>query len=837
MTQNKTNMAGALLHSIMETSVDAIITIDTKGIIQNHNSATIKMFGYAGKELLGQNISILMSGDFKSQHDHFISNYLATGEANILGVGSRKLTGKHKNGSEIPIDLLIDQIEIGDEKFFTGIVRDISESKLTEDELRVSEERFRRSQEYANIGTWEWNIKTGELHWSESIGPLFGYGNNVVESTYENFINAVFPDDRERVSKVISEAIDENKPYEIEHRVLWEDGSVHWVKEQGAVIQDDDGQALKMLGVVSDINDRKIIENKNLEQKKLLELTQKCLTDYVGKADFKKVSDNLLLALLEITNSEYGFIGEVLYDELGHRYLKTFAISNISWDESSQKYYEDNLSSGMEFRNLDTLFGEVLKTSKPVISNSPNEDSRAGGLPGGHPRLNSFLGMPIYYGDVFIGMYGLANREGGYDETLMDFLQPYNTSYGVILNARRSDLANKESAKELYKAKKSAEEANKAKSQFLSSMSHELRTPLNAVIGFAQVLKISPNNLSETQNSNVTEILNAGNHLLSLINDVLELTKIESGKIELNIESVNLKHIYDECIALMLPLASEKNITVECDDTYCEPIINFHGDKTRIKQVLLNLLSNAIKYNVQNGIVNVNCELKNNNSYRVSVKDTGKGIAEKNQNKVFNEFERLGEEIGSIEGTGIGLVITKQIVELMGGSIGFESKKDEGSTFWVDFVSGDVKQKVLKDKEHSEPASDLIGKSAQLCKNNFLYIEDNPANLRLVVEIFKHFKNVNLEAIHDPLLGLDIAKTVIPKLILLDINMPGLNGFEVLQQLQENEITKNIPVIAISANVLPKDIERAIEAGFKDYLTKPLNIDNFIKIIKSYIEE
>lgn len=701
-------MTSALLNSIMETSSDAIITIDTKGLIQNYNFSTNKMFGYSGEELLGQNINILMSDVYKNKHDHFISNYLKTGETKVLGFAGRRLSGLRKDGNELPIELLIDQIEIGGQKFFTGIIRDVSENKLT--------------------------------------------------------------------------------------------------------------------------------ENKNFEQKKLLELTQKCLTDYMGKGDFKEISENLLLALLEITNCEYGFMGEVLYNDLGKRYLKTHAISNISWDESSQKFYDENSLFGLEFSNLDTLFGEVLKTSKLVISNTPSEDSRAGGLPEGHPALNSFLGVPIYYGDVFIGMYGLANRKGGFDEALSEFLEPYSVSYGVILNARRADTENKERAKELYKAKKTAEQANKAKSQFLSSMSHELRTPLNAVIGFSQVLNLNPNDLSENQRSNVTEILNAGNHLLSLINDVLELTKIEAGRVDLNIEPVNLKLIQDECIELILPLANAKNITVKYDSK-CDLEAVVLVDKVRVRQVLLNLLSNAVKYNVEGGSVKVNCEsLVDNNYYRLSVKDTGKGIAEEYHDSVFTEFERLGEEVGSIEGSGIGLTITKDLVELMGGSIGFESKKDQGSTFWIDLLSANSSQGIAAYAGEKELKLNALAAKPKLIKNTFLYIEDNPANLRLVVEMFKHFKDAKLEGVHDSLLGLDIARTIVPKLILLDINMPNLNGYEVLEQLRQDEITKDIPVIAVSADVLPKNIERALEAGFNDYLTKPLDVDNFFKVIQSYIE-
>ncbi|MDH5369347.1 MAG: PAS domain S-box protein, partial [Gammaproteobacteria bacterium] len=376
----------------------------------------------------------------------------------------------------------------------------------------------------------------------------------------------------------------------------------------------------------------------------------------------------------------------------------------------------------------------------------------------------------------------------------------------------------KEAEKKIITAKEEAELANHAKSDFLSRMSHELRTPLNAILGFAQLIDFD-DSLPTLTKSNVQEIINGGHHLLTLINDVLDLAKIESGHVDLSLEPVIFNALILECISLIEPIANQNNIQIH--NLLNPEKIVLRTDKTRVKQVILNLLSNAVKYNRRGGQVNISVNLSNNNLYRISITDTGTGIKEKNITKLFESFNRLDAENTDIEGTGIGLVITKHLVELMNGRLGVETEYGAGSTFWIE-----LPKESSSDYEESKSTEEKI--ATQLIddnhKSNILYIEDNPANLKLVIQLFANKQHIQLFTAHTASLGLELAETKCPDLILLDINLPEMDGYKVLEKLLNNDKTRNIPVIAVSANAMPKDLIQAEKAGFNDYLTKPLDI-------------
>ena len=409
----------------------------------------------------------------------------------------------------------------------------------------------------------------------------------------------------------------------------------------------------------------------------------------------------------------------------------------------------------------------------------------------------------------------------------------------VTLNIESSE--RKIVEKELAEAKEIADNANKAKSIFLSSMSHELRTPMNAISGFAQLLLLdNSNNLNDIQKDNVGEIINASKHLLELINKILDLAKIESGKVDLSIETVDCFEVIIECLSLMSSLMGKRKINVSYSlngktlslDELSSHDVFIHVDRTRLKQIFLNLLSNAVKYNIEAGRITISCNI-DNDIVRINVTDTGKGISKEGIKELFKSFNRLNEENSNIEGSGIGLVITKNLVELMGGHIGVESKVNKGSTFWVEFPV--VTPPVLKLNKH-------IGESIVTPENinkeyTVLCVEDNPANLRLIEQILSSQDNVNMISAHEGYLGLELAFTKSPDLILLDINLPGMSGFEVLKELKNNNTTKNIPVIAISANALLKDIQKGMDAGFDDYLTKPIDVASFLVAIKRVLNK
>jgi signal transduction histidine kinase/ActR/RegA family two-component response regulator len=375
---------------------------------------------------------------------------------------------------------------------------------------------------------------------------------------------------------------------------------------------------------------------------------------------------------------------------------------------------------------------------------------------------------------------------------------------------------------ELESAREVADKANLAKSEFLSNMSHELRTPLNAVLGFAQLMETATPLPTPAQKLSIEQILKGGWYLLHLINEILDLALIESGKLMMVQETVDLSEILLDCQVMILPQADARGITIHFPE---DMKFYIDADKTRIKQVMINLLSNAIKYNHLNGTVTMTCTVTEERFIRVSVSDTGLGLAPELVDQLFQPFNRLGQEAGTTEGTGIGLVVTKQLVELMGGVIGVRSEQGVGSTFWFELPMASVPVGDDSDAVLNINTLRDVGDNAQ---RTLLYVEDNPANLSLVEQLIARRSDLSLLAATDGLSGLRMAREQNPDLILMDINLPIMSGLEAMRLLKSSPDTAHIPIIALSANAVPHDIELGLTAGFFRYLTKPIRINEFM---------
>jgi signal transduction histidine kinase/AmiR/NasT family two-component response regulator len=444
------------------------------------------------------------------------------------------------------------------------------------------------------------------------------------------------------------------------------------------------------------------------------------------------------------------------------------------------------------------------------------------------------LGIQSYLGIPLLDSFGKAV---GNLVVMDDKAFANNVTAEIILNIFASraeaELTRREIENESFEAKELAEKANRAKSDFLARMSHELRTPMNAILGFTQVLAMDEKNpLLDYQKENLGKVSSAGNHLLRLISEVLDLSKIESGNTDLTLETVDLVPIVDNAISISQAIADEKCITIKYENIpECSYLVE--ADPLRLKQVILNLISNAIKYNFKNGSVSVSYEKLMNGNLRIGVKDTGFGVSDSNKDRIFKPFERFHKDVNTIEGTGIGLAISKQFIELMGGIIGFESDVGEGSFFYMDMpISEKVSLPIITEYESVIDGSSL---DEGIRRKKILYIEDIPANVDLVQQILNLRPNIELLSAANAIHGIKIAQANSPDLILMDIHLPGMNGLEAFKELQALNETKTIPVIALTADAMTIDVKKAIDLGFHSYITKPIDVKDFINSIDKII--
>ncbi len=455
-------------------------------------------------------------------------------------------------------------------------------------------------------------------------------------------------------------------------------------------------------------------------------------------------------------------------------------------------------------------------------------------------------GINLVLNDNTITNYDLTVRDRTGVETTVSlnattFYDRNRKLQGVFAAARdvternRLYQALEEKNVELDNARLLAEKANLAKSDFLSSMSHELRSPLNAILGFAQLMETSLPSPTQIQGENIAQILKAGWHLLKLINEILDLAVIESGKVSLSPESISLSEVMAECHSMMEPEAQLNNIRMTFP-MIGKPIY-VKADRTRLKQIIINLLSNAIKYNKENGTVVIDCAVSTPGRIRISVTDSGVGITPDKLSQLFQPFNRLGQENSSVSGTGIGLVVTKRLAELMDAVLGVESTVGVGSVFWCDLVIAQAPQLIINNGEIKEFTQQKIsGENDAAHVRTLLYVEDNPANLELVEQLVGRQSDIRMISAVNGIQAIEIVHSARPDLILMDINLPGISGIDVMKILHENPATAHIPIVALSANAMPRDIKKGLDAGFYRYLTKPIKVKELMETLNLAFE-
>jgi CheY-like chemotaxis protein/nitrogen-specific signal transduction histidine kinase len=385
----------------------------------------------------------------------------------------------------------------------------------------------------------------------------------------------------------------------------------------------------------------------------------------------------------------------------------------------------------------------------------------------------------------------------------------------------RDITASKSFEEALRKAKEEAERANCAKSEFLSRMSHELRTPLNAIVGFGQLLELEE--LDEREQESVEQILKAGRHLLELINEVLDISRIESGTMSMSVEPVHLGSLLADSLSLVRPLAERDDLRMLADPAGADVYVS--ADRHRLKQVLVNVLSNAIKYNRPGGEVRVGLRPSRDGYVELAISDTGRGISPEGLERLFSPFDRLGAERTEVEGTGLGLAVSMHLIQAMGGTINAESNLEEGTTIKLELPRAEVEVPEAEDVR----ATDTRAKDAN--RGCVAYLEDNPSNLTLVERTLERLPGVKLISATQGGLGLELIREHHPDLVLLDLHLPGLSGAEVLQRLKADDSTSGIPVVVVSADATPGQIEHLKDLGAVAYLTKPVDVRQLLETV------
>ena len=591
-------------------------------------------------------------------------------------------------------------------------------------------------------------------------------------------------------------------------------------------IHNEQNDVVEFLGILTNLSDVYDANHRMHKEQSLLKVLHQGITDYQALMSGEQLWTFLMEALRELTDSDYALIGEVMPTSTTNT-LKIHAITDLSWSDESRHLMEQLRSGDMMLTNPDSLLGRVFAHGDVVITDDVYRHAKRGGFPSGHPRIDNYLGAPIFSGDKLIGMFAIANSQQTLSHSLLHWLQPFTDTCALLINLYRQLAEREQATMDLAAARDQAEQANRAKSEFLSSMSHELRTPLNAIIGFAQLLgKGRREPLSDKQKRQVGQIQKSGQHLLSLINEVLDLAKIESGHMALSIEPIAIESVIEDACSTL-----EANIEAAGLVLQREPLPApwwVAADYTRTKQVLLNLVSNAIKYNRPQGSIRIAVDQRGNDVC-VRVTDAGHGIAPERQHELFEPFNRLDAEHGTIEGTGIGLAITRELVERMQGQIGVTSAPGQGATFWFTLPITEA------DALSETPLPMTLASAAPGQRHHLLYIEDNPTNQRLMEDIMEDFDQVRLQTVTSAELGLDLMRQSPPDLVLMDIHLPGMNGYQALDAIQKDTSLRHIPVVALSANAMERDRAHGLAAGFADYLTKPLDIDQLSATLSRYV--
>lgn len=815
-TQQELKEREGLYRSLVEYSPDMIAVHSHEGRTLFINPAGMKLMGaQSAEEILSQPIMDMVPPKDRDVAQRAMENILATGEPSpLLQEKMRRI-----DGTSFEAEFRALPISYAGQPAIQFVMRDITERKQAEEALRVSEERFRSLYENATIGMYRTTPEGKILLCNPALVEMLGYSSfdDLIQRDLENegyepgYQRSTFRQQIERDGEVRG----------LETAWTKKDGSSIYIRESARVIRNVDDRILYYEGTVEDITERKRAEQ---QINQLFAEVERQKGDLERRVVQRTEQLDKLNRQLQVELAERQRLVQSLSDSEA-RFRLLFAASpdaillidphdpNISWPIVDC----NEVACAMNGYSREELLGksvDILNASPagPGEREAYLDSVRKQGVlhaEGFHRHKDSHL-FPI---EVSTSLITFEGRE-------------------LILGIDRDITERKQAEMALQQAKEVAEAASHAKSEFLSRMSHELRTPMNAILGFAQLLEMSRKEpLTSVQKERVKQIVKGGQHLLDLINEILDISRIEAGRLQISPEPVPIRESIQEALDLTAPLAANRHILLQpCLTGEDNPYVM--ADRQRLKQVLLNLLGNAVKYNYEGGSVIITCEQTPFNSWRISITDSGPGISQENLGRLFLPFERLVTNQSNVEGTGLGLTLAKRLVELMHGQIGVKSVIGQGSTFWIELPSAESQLARLK---RTGGTGELPVMS--ITARTILYVEDNVANFELIQQVLADYSQIELLWATDPKSGIETARQRRPSLILLDLHLGGKDGAEVLSQLKKDKQTAEIPVVMVSADATPGQVERLTSLGAYKYLTKPLNVKHFIQLVEELLGE
>ena len=738
------------LRTIVDTAVDGIISIGRDGIVSAMNPAAERIFGWSAGEVIGRNVNMLMPEPDRSGHDGYLSNYLSTGQAKIIGTG-RDVTGLHRSGRTFPMRLAIGKAELADELLFIGFVTDNSQSNAMERALRESERKYRSIVDNLPGVAFRCRLDAqwSMLFISEAVEALTGWTDKDFIDGAIDFNRIMHADDRERINGVVMHALQLDQPYLIEFCITRRDGSERWVSERGTGVRNEQGEIIWIDGIIIDNTEAKL-RNAEFES----------VVDAIGRS-FAMAEFTLDGVILNANENFLSLMGYSREEMLGrhHSFL-------CSEEEKRSEAYR-------------ALWSELRQ---------------------GHFRAGEFRR---------IGKGGKTVWTQGYYSPILD---PDGKPYKVIKFA--SDLSERQAMEQrLREAKATAEQAAAAKGIFLANMSHEIRTPMNAIIGFTDVLL--GEFIDERQRRHLKIVRNSARSLLGLLNDILDTAKLERGAVELEIADFSLRELCMQVLASLRITAQRKGLELRLE--YPEAVPDFFkGDGLRLQQVLLNLLGNAIKFTEQGHVV-LRVEL-DQEQVHIVVSDTGIGIAEDRQQRIFDPFSQADVSMTRrFGGTGLGTTIARQLVELMQGRITVDSVLGQGSNFHV-YVPLPLGEAVSGYEET---------RHIELPPLRVLVADDVPQNLELLQLALGKAGHTIIAAVD----GVEAVERFMSDrfdIVLMDVQMPRLNGLEATRRIREFELAQQrerTPIVALTASVLDEDRMEAFESGMDGFASKPVELD------------